>query len=94
MRLDRKIKKKFQKNQDSNRPSQNDREGKRKFQRNDGDKRKFQKPGTGKQGRHEQRDRQKPYGKKKVFGGKVNKFKSANKGGRQGKGKSKGKSRK
>ncbi|KAG6462323.1 hypothetical protein O3G_MSEX013188 [Manduca sexta] len=128
MRLDKKLKKKFHKNQDTphhnhkggERKFQNQTDGKRKFQNQAEGKRKYQNQGEGKRrfqnqadrkrnfqnkegrgkfnksagGRRQQNDKgQKPFNKqKKVFGGKINKFKGAK--GHVGKGKSKGKSKK
>ncbi|KAM3956313.1 brix domain-containing protein peter pan [Aphomia sociella] len=100
MRLDKKLKKKFQKNQDTGKKVQQD-GGKRRFQNQEHGNRKFQKGQDGgkrkfnkkpEDNRNKQKG-QKPFNKqKKVFGGKVNKF---NKGkGREGKNKSKGKNRK
>lgn len=91
-------KRRYQNQPDGKRRFQNQPDGKRKFQ-NQGDKRNFQnKDGKGKfhkpnAGRKDQNKGQKSFNKpKKVFGGKINKFKGSK--GHAGKGKGKGKGRK
>ncbi|XP_052758126.1 protein Peter pan [Galleria mellonella] len=94
MRLDKKLKKKFQKNQDTGKNVQdgnkrNQEHGKQRFKKDkEGGRKKFNK--RPEDGRKKQKG---PFNKqKKVFGGKVNKF---NRGkGREGKPKGKGKNRK
>ncbi|XP_068622802.1 protein Peter pan [Battus philenor] len=88
MRLDKKLKKKYQKNDDTTQ-----KQGKRRFDKNDDGKRNFKnKDGSKRFNKKEDMGRQRQ-GKQKVFGGKINKF---GKGPSREKkmGKSKGKGRK
>lgn len=110
MRLDKKLKKKYEKNQDTGkvqnrqdgkkqfrgnqkdgRKFQNDKKGGKKFQNDKNPGRKFQNEG-GKRFNKDRNDKGgKPFNKKKVFGGKINKGKAGK--GSSGKGKG-GKGRK
>ncbi|XP_013166636.1 PREDICTED: suppressor of SWI4 1 homolog [Papilio xuthus] len=91
MRLDKKLKKKYQKNDDSGQKSQN--YGKRRFENNEEGKGNFKRNRDGKRfNKNEDSSRQRQ-GKQKVFGGKINKF-SKGKGREKKMSKGKGKARK
>ncbi|RVE44313.1 hypothetical protein evm_011037 [Chilo suppressalis] len=93
MRLDKKLKKKYQKNQDTEKANKKNK-GDKRFGRNQEEgKRKFNNKPDGRRNKGPPGKGQKPLNnQKKVFGGKFNKNKTAR--SREGKGKGKGKNRK